>query len=203
MTFLADILVVYNDILSVSLELFQGVVPCKLGLISCSEVCSGQMLCSPFLFSLGSQTLHLYRISFKEILSHSILNLFSWLLSEKFISAFEWCLHKENGTSIIGMPLVFPWALGLRTSASLGTIPFVQMRSWSFCTADVFLGVQGSLPAQILSRMFSCQDPLVSCQHRLRGDILLTSQLCLSGWLFLEAVQPGGQVLLSFPPQMV
>lgn len=48
------------------------------------------------------------------------LNPFSLVLSAKFISACEQCLHRENCASIIGMPLVFPWALGLRTLASLG-----------------------------------------------------------------------------------
>ena len=49
--------------------------------------------------------------------------------------------------------LGFPWALGLRTLVSLGAMPFVQMRSWSLCIPDiVVLGVQGSLPAQSLSR---------------------------------------------------
>lgn len=49
--------------------------------------------------------------------------------------------------------LGFPWALGLRTLASLGAMSFVQMRSWSPCIPGiVVLGVQGSLPAQIPSR---------------------------------------------------
>lgn len=105
-------------------------------------------------------------------------------------------LTQGNCASIIGMPLVFPWALGLRTLASLGAMSFVQMRSWSLCVPDtVALGVQGSLPAQILSRNVlmsgsSCVLPAHASQRHpallwaAHGSLAFSSRQCyLAGGL--------------------
>lgn len=44
--------------------------------------------------------------------------------------------------------------------------------------------------------MFSCQDPLVSCQHMLSGDTLPSSELCVLARLFLLGDPPDGQAYL-------
>lgn len=139
-------------------SLLHGVVlsrgcPAPLG-----ETCTGRLL--PALFPLSREVpsitllLSLTQLDLFQIPRNTLASfLFSPVLSEKFISAFERLLHRGKSASIIGMPLAFPWTLGLRALASLSAISFAQMWSWIFYIPDiVLLCVQGSSPTQILSR---------------------------------------------------
>lgn len=117
---------------------------------------------------------------------YSGLMLFSPVLPEKFLSVFEWCLHREGSYSIIGMPLAFPWALGLRMFASLGAISLLiyEVGAYVFQTELSWVS-GGGLPTQILPRNVLMSGPCVSGQHMLCGDTLLSCELHISAWLFL------------------
>lgn len=136
---------------------------------SVNEAGTGRMLTTSFLFSLEVPSItSLLGLIQLDLFHFPVILRLKLFLPSPFREVyfwFEWCLYREKSPSIIGMPLVFPWTLGLRTLASLGAITFVQRWRWGFCIPDIVLpGVQGSSPTQILSRNvlmsgFSCVLP--------------------------------------------